>query len=394
MPIPQSEIDELKSRVDLRVMVSQDLGKPIGYSKNPIMFKSPFRASERSASFAVYPDHTWDFGDPSQGALDHIAYAQKRMGMSFTESVEYLRKLAGMPEIASIEHQAAQKKSQSPRKVPIRQVEFYRKNLAHVSDYLEQRAIPYTTAVENGMGGDRYEWDYITADHRSISIQRQRVSIPYMAGSQALSIEFRRDELYIKKYITAHPGLIDMIRIDLSKKNNVDPETISDDEVITVLFGSRYYRPHGISTHVFGLNSVTKQLENGKYVTRKLPWAILSEGALDSAAAQGLGFRTALGVKANNNIDLRTVLRDCRLKFIAQDNDEDKVRPNGERFNPGREHALRLYNQLTGGQFDPTVQIIRIPSPYKDLDDMAIAGVLTDFLAQKQFRIYPIEVEF
>lgn len=395
MTIPQHVLDEIKSRIDMRSLVSGDLGKPFGTNKNPMWFKSPFRI-DRRPSLAVYTDHAYDYADTSQGRIDHIDYIQKRFTMTFREAVEYLKGLTGLSNSSTIEHQKpTDRQHEQPRKISQEQIDFYRKSLNIVMPYLESRAIPYSVAAENSIGGEVYKRQRLLQDHRLLEFECRRVAIPYIVGNTILSLEFRIDDLSVDEYLTANPDAIDLVRVDLSEIQQVSPEEISREECLTVMFGPRYYRPKNIHPHVFGLNAITTPKDNGKFTLRKLPWGIISEGAMDAASVHAVGFRAALGYKATSYIDIRNLMHRVRLKYVVMHNDPDKQRPDGTWFNPGRDHAYRLVEQLTGGMSDATVQIIRVPAGFKDLNDMAKAGQLKDFLASAPFRIYPDEgVEF
>jgi DNA primase len=92
------EIAELKARVDLAALVERDLGPARRQRGRWWWWLCPFHA-ETQASFGVTPDsgRFKCFGCGECG--DHIDYLERRQGLSTSQAIAELRRIAGLPEI-------------------------------------------------------------------------------------------------------------------------------------------------------------------------------------------------------------------------------------------------------------------------------------------------------
>jgi DNA primase len=106
------DAQEIKDRTDMRAFVMDDLGvyKQI-YGDGALLFLCPFH-TERTPSFAVYPDHATCFGACGFKG-DIFSYVQQRTGKTFKEA---LTMLSGEYEMPRYERKPAlQEKLRSQR---------------------------------------------------------------------------------------------------------------------------------------------------------------------------------------------------------------------------------------------------------------------------------------
>jgi len=84
-----TDLKSLKAGIDLRLMVEQELGRPVSRSAKAWSFKCPFHNEQHGASLAIYADGWQCFGACQTGG-DAITWVMARQGVDFKEAVRLL----------------------------------------------------------------------------------------------------------------------------------------------------------------------------------------------------------------------------------------------------------------------------------------------------------------
>jgi len=94
-----NDLQILKQRCDLRLLVEQDLGQPISRSGRAFLWKCPFHHERRGASLAVWADGYRCFGSCACSG-DVFDWLQGYRQLSFAEALNVL----GQPSVQTITH--------------------------------------------------------------------------------------------------------------------------------------------------------------------------------------------------------------------------------------------------------------------------------------------------
>ena len=86
-----NEVQVLKTRIDVRVLVEQDLGQPISRGARASLWKCPFHHERKGASLAVWADGYHCFGACASGG-DVLDWLLKYRRLSFPEALDILGK--------------------------------------------------------------------------------------------------------------------------------------------------------------------------------------------------------------------------------------------------------------------------------------------------------------
>src|SRR5262249_34780093 len=92
-------IQQLKTDLDLRLLVEQELGRPVSRGNRAWTFKCPFHAESKGASLSVYKDG-WKCWGACQEGGDVLSWVAKRHNLDIhqpTDFVEILHLLGAKP---------------------------------------------------------------------------------------------------------------------------------------------------------------------------------------------------------------------------------------------------------------------------------------------------------
>jgi len=95
-----NDLQTLKQRCDLRMLVEQDLGQPMSRSARASLWKCPFHHERRGASLAVWADGYRCFGACACSG-DLFDWLQRYRQLSFAEALDLL----GQPSVQTTTHQ-------------------------------------------------------------------------------------------------------------------------------------------------------------------------------------------------------------------------------------------------------------------------------------------------
>jgi DNA primase len=161
-----SSIDEIKSRIDIIDLVSENVQLRKS-GKNYTGF-CPFHSNTHTPAFVVFQDSgTWRcFGQCNEGG-DIFNYVMKREGLDFGEALKYLAEKAGvqLKPITPVQQEAAEE-NERLRALLEEAVTFYRHHLLNtppgkpILDYLHQkRGLTDATIEAFGLGYAPPGWD-------------------------------------------------------------------------------------------------------------------------------------------------------------------------------------------------------------------------------------------
>lgn len=166
LPKPMTAIDEIKNRVDIVDLVSQDVTLRRS-GKNYTGF-CPFHTNTRTPAFVVFPDTgTWRCFSECNDGGDIFRYVMKKEGVDFREALKMLADRAGI----QLEPLTPEKVEQDERATELQKlledtVTFYRSQLLQTeagreaAKYLsEKRGITPQTAEVWGLGYAPDKWD-------------------------------------------------------------------------------------------------------------------------------------------------------------------------------------------------------------------------------------------
>lgn len=198
------DVARIKDRVDCRVLIERDLGRPKYRNRKYNMYKCPLHNEEKGYSLAVYEDHWYCFGKCGHGG-DAISWLQEYRGLSFQEACERLS-VGDLPQLDQSRRSSQPKIQGQPVSEPpsekwqqaAREVAYIAMNILwgkegkRAWEYLrKQRGLSEGTIVDAGLGyipGDYREWKTIEGLKVPCGI-----TIPWMTyGGAIWGIKVRR----------------------------------------------------------------------------------------------------------------------------------------------------------------------------------------------------------
>lgn len=380
--MPSLDTINLKSRFDLREFILRDTGQePAVTTRSMIKIFSPIRPKERTPSFAVWPDHYFDFGTNDYG--DIIEYVQQTRDVSFTEACRYLSG-DDLP-VERREKPIKYKKEVVERSVqPLDSLQRYVRQLPKVMTYLLERGISENIITRNVLGGEKFVNTYVGIDGKRIKMEYYRVMLPQIFNNEVYARNFRRDELSCDNALSEHTfDVEDYVRRDLELRNGSEP---SDGEIRDALFGPRFWKPKGTRDFVFGIDQIFDYEKNDSPYYMRLPYVLIDEGEFNALSLQSIGIR-CVQCKALKSLNLKHILRHVDVVYIPVHNDPDKVDNRGRVYNAGRNYADMMADVLERNR--TRVRFIYMPDGYNDVNDLHMDGRLANFLKNKPFGIRP-----
>lgn len=166
LPKPMTAIDEIKNRVDIVDLVSQDVTLRRS-GKNYTGF-CPFHTNTRTPAFVVFPDTgTWRCFSECNDGGDIFRYVMKKEGVDFREALKMLADRAGIQLVPLTPEKVEQDERETElQKLLEDTVTFYRSQLLQTeagheaAKYLsEKRGITPQTAEIWGLGYAPDKWD-------------------------------------------------------------------------------------------------------------------------------------------------------------------------------------------------------------------------------------------
>lgn len=206
----------------------------------------------------------------------------------------------------------------------------------------------------------------------------RRFAIPDIAYGVVRNIELRRDDDDARTRLQNIPA-------------ELRAQAGSEANQLDFFFGGKYVRvPGGVHRNLIYnaervLKRATVEGQQG-WFSPDMDYVLVHEGGLKALVTEDAGGPDYLfpSISAKGASGLAHLYGVKRL-IIVQDNEPDKVRRNGTKFNPGAEYAQRSV-EASGRRSG--VEIIKPPDGLKGADDVAMAGIVGQWL--EQYNIRPV----
>jgi hypothetical protein len=364
-----SDIEAVKTMLDLRTLVAQDIGKSYRPSQTKWLVSSPFR-EDRHPSFVVSQNFAYDLS-MCQG-FDVFDYLQEMRGMSFKDVME----IHSPRDIKDFKKSYTPPEPE-PFKSPFTAsyyVKRFGKDKKKSARYMETRGFSTKHLVEFKIGYANISNKYTMLDGAELKAYIGRVSIPYRIGNDVHCVAMRLDTFDLKKRAEQYGREMIQVRIDLearakrkAEKDGTQPRDITDDDIIERLFGAKYKYLTGSKVTIFNGNTLLKQIGDSEYdfARRSItPELIIDEGALNAMTMHIHGIPSIANKDYGwSNMPLITE-RVGRIN-VPIHNDETKVTNSGKEFNPG----LRYFEKHRDELGHLRVRGLRIPKEYSDVNE-------------------------
>lgn len=313
-----SEIDEIKSRIDIVDLVSEAGVKLRKTGRNYTGF-CPFHDNKRTPAFVVWPETgTWRcFGACNEGG-DIFKFIMKKEGIEFREALQKLATRAGV-QLTSLQRETPEQKEsyQRLRELLEEAALFYRSRLlanAEVLAYLrEKRKLSDATIETFGLGYAPSAWDAALRHFRQRGYSEQDLIeaglLTVREGDQA------------DKYAGA--GVYDRFRHRIMIP-------IRDEQGRMAGFGARIVDPNDVpkflnspETPIFTKGRLLYGLDRARKAIRIADQVVIVEGYLDVIALHQAGYENVVSPMgtALTEDQLRLLKRLTRRIVLALDPD-------------------------------------------------------------------------
>ncbi len=314
-----SEIDEIKSRLDIVDLVSEAGVKLRKTGRNYTGF-CPFHDNKRTPAFVVWPETgTWRcFGACNEGG-DIFKFVMKKEGIEFREALQKLAARAGV-QLTSFQRETPEQKEsyQRLRELLEEAALFYRSHLlanAEVLAYLrEKRRLSDATIETFGLGYAPNAWDAALRHFRQRGYSEQDLI-------EAGVLTVREGGGQVDKYTGA--GVYDRFRHRIMIP-------IRDEQGRMAGFGARVVDANDVpkflnspETPVFTKGRLLYGLDRARKAIRTADQAVIVEGYLDVIALHQAGYENVVSPMgtALTEDQLRLLKRLTRRIVLALDPD-------------------------------------------------------------------------
>lgn len=350
-----SEIDEIKSRIDIVDLVSETGVKLRKTGRNYTGF-CPFHDNKRTPAFVVWPETgTWRcFGACNEGG-DIFKFVMKKEGIEFREALQKLAARAGV-QLTSFQRETTEQKEayQHLRELLEEAVLFYRSHLLankEVLAYLrDKRRLSDATIETFGLGYAPNAWDaalrhftqrgyseqdLIDAGLLTVREEEDRggTQVDRYTGTQVEKYTGTQVDKYtgtqVDKYTGIQEGKASARRVyDRFRHRIMIP--IRDEQGRIAGFGARIVDPNDIpkflnspETPVFAKGRLLYGLDRARKPIRAADQAVIVEGYLDVIALHQAGYENVVSPMgtALTEEQLRLLKRLTRRIVLALDPD-------------------------------------------------------------------------
>ncbi len=352
------DIDEIRGRYDLRDFVAAAIGQPVRRSREYHTFTCPWHGG---ASLQVWHDHYKCFGSCGKYG-DIFQFVQDHENKTFAEALHQLANME-LPVYKPAVHKPA------PYKAPVNYKADALKaadNFAVALPYLQQRKVQPTVAIDHLAGAViEYPHGYQKLDGSWLNFKCLRYSFPNTLGDTVRGINHRLDEDSAYLAISRYQDQIAELREDYNERLKADGKpsiVLSAAKVVELAFGDKYLRKGPMLA--YNADLLVRMLPDGRREMRSWSAMLINEGKeIDVLSVLSAGY-PIVGIPQKNSLDFVPAFARVSHKIIVADNDGGK----------GMEKALWIKSRLGEGM------IISPPNPFKDLNDMLLAGELDRWL--------------
>lgn len=339
----------------------------------------PFH-DDRRASFIVYdnccgceagcPVNGREWGDVLDFVMEYFSLHSWR---------EVITTLTGeLPEPPKHEKKAASKPA---RVLSWREIETIDRNIRFSTPYFLGRGLKAETIPSRHLGAYRSWPNTLTIGGQPYTFRAQRFAIPDIAFGRVRNIELRLDEADAWQTYHALPdSLKEQLAEDIQRASREIP---AERDLLYEIFGGKYCRvPGGIRSNlIFNAERVWKRVEGG-WFSPDMDYVLVHEGSLKALVTEDACddefYYPSISAKGARGLSSLVSVKEI---IVVQDNEPDKVRPDGTKHNPGREYALKAV-EMTGRRLGSGVRIIKAPDGLKAADDAVQAGIVHKWLGE------------
>lgn len=365
---PKLDVDDIKSRYDLRDYVAGVLGgMPARHTYSYDVWHSPFRA-DNNPSFNVWSDHYHDFASGDHG--DIISFIMQYENCDFKEAIERLG--GNVP--------ASKPKQHAPR-VPsseIRKIDFWtvEQNFTHIEDglpFFHKRKISTPASYNNYLGVKPDHRTYYThGNSTQYMFAAKRYAVPNLLGKTVRAINYRRDDAALLEAFWAHLRSVEVYD-DIERKLGHAP---TDAEIIEAIGGRKYEQEKGSKWRPFNVQTLLNIIDGQPQPKTDLPYVLVHAETkeYDTLALADHGYPT-VGLRLNAEIEasLPAMFAKVPFVYVIRDNDE-----------AGRIQAEKTVRAIGKGR------IISPLTGFKDSGDVMQADLLDDWLF-KRYGLEPLK---
>lgn len=211
------------------------------------------------------------------------------------------------------------------------------------------------------------------------TFRAQRYSIPDIAFGRVRNVFLRLDEADARASLACLDStLVEQRQREMKTK-------LTEQELMYDFFGGKFTRvPGGVRANlIFNAERVMQRIEYEGWTgwfSPDMPYVLLHEGQLKAIvmedACDDEFYYPSIAGKGPQGIAACVGVKDL---IIVQDNDPDKIKPDGTKHNAGRAYALRAV-EISGRRLGQGVRIIRPPEGFKDADEVVKAGIHHEWL--------------
>lgn len=368
----ESDIQAVKDRVDLRVIVGQDIGKDFGGRKEWLV-SSPMR-SDMNPSFLVSQNHAYDFAMEQQ--FDLFDYLKETRGMSFGDVMrEYGDSSAWQDrDLEPVE------KTYEPFESPLTMREYsriYGPDRKSGLPYMKSRGFNKSHMAAYRIGYKTIKHRYRFTDGSEYETNCGRIAIPTFIGTDVHAVALRRDPIDVQLRIKTQSKRFEEVREDLAKrmtkksrgKKTYTAEDIEEEKVIDALWGGRYKYHVGSKNTVFNCGILLNQVDTNKYAGKPfLPMLVIDEGQFNAMAFEAIGV-PAIAFKDHRYTDIMKVCENVGAIYVPIHNDPEYETLSGSTFNPGMSYFRKIKRALCEVEGSARVIGLNIPKEYADAND-------------------------
>ena len=372
--------------MNTREIVRQTWGEPEFSGANYDLYYCQFHEDSNNPSFFVYDEKCGCFA--CQPFVDQngnrwssgnaVNFIQAAHGISYAEAMKFVDN-GNFPE-----NKQREAKRDNGHPLPWSVLDETRtpEHRLQAAQYFTKRGIKLASIDRRFLGAREWTMRDISALY---------MTIPYIGMRSVRKIKQRlNDQDALRVIKTLDEDFLIQVRIKAAARRKIEPELVTDDMIISALF-PKYIHGGGIKSEIiFNLDRLVEKMPNGDLLFKRQSRLLIHEGEIKCAVMEDASDQDGWGypsIHAKAVKDIRKALINVDRIYIVQDNEPDQVRPDGTTFNPGKDYAYKLYNEI--GRPNDT-EIIKPPDGLKAADDVVNAGFVHQWMSQ--YNMEPVRL--
>lgn len=355
--------------MNTREIVQQAWGEPEFAGSNYDLYFCQFHDDNANPSFFVYEERCGCFAcEPfidqngkrwSSG--NAVNFIQASRGISYMDAKKFLE-AGNFPEKVEL------RKRDKGHPLPWSVLDETRtpEHRLQAAQYFTGRGLKLSSVDRRFLGAREWSMRDIKALY---------MTIPYIGMRTVRKIKQRLNTQDALRVITTLDNeFLQQIKEKTATRRRVTLDQVTDEMLVDALF-PKYIHGGGIKSEIiFNLDRLVEKMPNGDLLFKRQSKILIHEGEIKCAVMEDASDQDGWGypsIHAKAVKDIRRALINVDKIYIVQDNEPDRIRPDGTIYNPGRDYAYKLYNEI--GRPGDT-QIIKPPDDLKAADDVVQAG--------------------